>query len=81
MRCIKVETKEGINMRAICGWAFVVKSRESVVDLADLGGFDQEKNSLKCNVLVVLINKSGPVSGWYGYEYVVEQVVARRRGS
>ena len=54
--CIEVETEECINMRAICGWAFVVKSRESVVNFADLGGFDQEKNSLDCDVLVVLIN-------------------------
>ena len=56
MGCIEVATKEGINMRAICGWAFVVESRESLVDFANLGGFDQEKNSLKCDVLVVLIN-------------------------
>ena len=54
--CIEVETEECINVRAICGWAFVVKSRESVVDFADLGGCNQEKNNLKCGVLVILIN-------------------------
>ena len=56
MGCIEVETEECINMRAISGCAFVVEPCESLVDFADLGGFDQEKNSLKCDVLVVLIN-------------------------
>ena len=79
--CIEVETEEGVDMRALCGWAFVMQFRERVVDFSDLWGFDKEKNSLKCTVVVVLVQKPGPVSGWYGYKYVVEQVISRCRGS
>ena len=46
------------------------------MDFSDLWRFDEEKNSLKRVVVVVVISKSGPMTLWYEYDYVMEQVVS-----
>ena len=46
------------------------------MDFSDLWRFDEEKNSLKRVVVVVVISKSGPMTLWYGYDYVMEQIVS-----
>ena len=58
----------------------MVQASESLLNFPNFGRFDEEKNGLEGNALVVLINKLGPMTGWDGDEYVVEQVIAWRGG-
>ena len=75
-----MEPEKCVDMCAISGGSFMVQASESLVNFPNFGRFDKEKDGLEGNALVVLINKLGPMTGWDGDEYVVEQVIAWRGG-
>ena len=75
-----MEPEKCVDMCAISSRSFMVQASESLVNFPNFERFDEEKNGLEGNALVVLINKLGPMTGWDGDEYVVEQVVAWRGG-
>ena len=70
--CVEVKTEKGVDTCAISGGSFKVQACKSLVNFSNIGGFDKEEDSLECNVLVVLVNKFGPVSKWNGDENVVK---------
>ena len=51
------------------------------MNFSNIGGFDKVEYSLECAVLIVVINKLGPVSRRDGDENIVEQVVPGCVGS
>ena len=67
-----MKTEKGVDTCAISGGSFMVQACKSLVNFPNIGGFDKEEDSLECDVLVVLVNKLGPVSSWDGDEYVVK---------
>ena len=50
----------------------MVQACKSFVNFPNIRGFDKEEDSLECDVLVVLVNKLGPVSSGDGGKYVVK---------
>ena len=75
-----MESEKCVDVCAISSGSFMVQASESLVSFHNFGRFDEEKNSLEGNALVVLIHKLGPMPGRDGEEYVVEQVIAWRGG-
>ena len=45
------------------------------MNFPNVGGHDEMENSLKCAVLIVMVNELGPVSRRNGDENVMKQVV------
>ena len=70
--CVEVKTEKGVDTCAISGGCFVVQVCEILVNFPNIGGFDKEEDSLERDVLVVLVNKLGPVSSWDRDKYVVK---------
>ena len=50
----------------------MVQACESLVNFPNVGGLDEVEDSLESAVLVVLVDKLGPVSRWNGDENVVK---------
>ena len=67
-----MKTEKGVDTCAISGGSFVVQACKILVNFPNIGGFDKEEDSLECDVLVVLVNKRGPVSSWDRDKYVVK---------
>ena len=51
------------------------------MNFPNVGCFDKVENSLECAVLIVLINKLGPVSRWNGNENVMKEIVSWSGGN
>ena len=66
-----MKTEKGVDTCAISGGCFVVQACKILVNFLIFRGFDKEEDSLECDVLVVLVDKLGPVSSWDRDKYVV----------